>query len=509
MQARSMSRVSISRVERDLLERDFCEYPAPSFAEPAPRHGDGLRLLARLLLLLFVPWLVSAPALAEVREAPQSRAEVTFSFAPVVKKVQPAVVNVYASRTDRRPRNPLFDDPVFRHFFGDAGKGRPGGSTAQSLGSGVLVDASGLVVTNYHVIDGMTDVKVVLSDRREFEADIVLRDQHTDIAVLRLKKASNLPFMEFGDSDALEVGDLVLAIGNPFGVGQTVTQGIVSALARTQAGISDYGFFIQTDASINPGNSGGALVDMHGRLVGINSAIVTQSGGSVGIGFAIPVNMVKIVVAAAKTGGKLVKRPWFGAHLQSVTRDIAETLGLDRPIGALVSDVVAKGPADEGGLHHGDVITAVDNQVVEDTEAVFYRLATKPLGSTASLSVIRGGKPMQLSIKLVAAPENPPRDPVKISGPSPFAGATVINLSPAVAEEFSISAPEKGVIISEIDDESTAAAINLKKGDVVLAVNDTKIESTHDLERATVGRHAYWKLSIARSGQVITTVIGG
>ena len=179
------------------------------------------------------------------------------------------------------------------------------------------------------------------------------------------------------------------------------------------------------------------------------------------------------------------------------------------PIGALVSDVVAKGPADEGGLRHGDVITAVDSQVVEDTEAVFYRLATKPLGSTASLSVIRGGKPVQLSIKLVAAPEIPPRDPVKIQGLSPFAGATVINLSPAVAEEFSISAPEKGVIISEIEEESTAAAINLKKGDVVLAVNDTKIESTHDLERATVGRRAYWKLSIARSGQVITTVIGG
>jgi Do/DeqQ family serine protease len=449
-----------------------------------------------------------APSLAEVREAPPNRGELIYSFSPVVKKAQPAVVNVFASRTDKRPRNRLFDDPIFRHFFGDSGNGRPGGPTAQSLGSGVLVDSSGLVVTNFHVIEGMTDVKVVLADRREYDAEIVLRDQRTDLSVLRLKGPANFPFMELGDSDVLQVGDLVLAIGNPFGVGQTVTQGIVSALARTQAGISDYGFFIQTDASINPGNSGGALVDMNGRLVGINSAIVTQSGGSVGIGFAIPVNMVKIVVAAAKSGGK-VKRPWFGASLQPVTREIAETLGLDRPVGALVTDIVAKGPAAEGGLRHGDVITSIDGQMVDDTESVLYRLATKQLGTTASISLIRNKKPTEISLKLVPAPEIPARDPIKIKGFSPFTGATVINLSPAVAEEYSIAAPPEGVVISEIDEDSTAAAINLKKGDVVLSVNDTRIESTHDLERVTVGRRSYWKLSIARNGQVINTVIGG
>ncbi|MGO9004831.1 MAG: DegQ family serine endoprotease [Beijerinckiaceae bacterium] len=443
------------------------------------------------------------------RETPASRAEVIYSFAPVVKKAQPAVVNVFASRTDRRPRNPLFDDPIFRHFFGDQGNGRPGGPTAQSLGSGVLVDSAGLVVTNFHVIEGMTNVKVVLSDRREFEAEIVLRDQRTDLAVLRLKGGADFPFMEFGDSDSLQVGDLVLAIGNPFGVGQTVTQGIISALARTQAGISDYGFFIQTDASINPGNSGGALVDMNGRLAGINSAIVTQSGGSVGIGFAIPVNMVKIVVAAAKTGGKQVKRPWLGASLQPVTREIAESLGLDRPVGALVTDVVGGGPAAEAGLRHGDVITNVDGQAADDTEAVLYRFATKPLGAMARIRVIRNGKPEDLTIKLVAAPEIPPRDPVKIKGFSPFAGATVVNLSPAVAEEFSIAGAKTGVVISDIDEESTAAAVNLQKGDLVFFVNDTKIESTHDLERATLGRRSLWKLSIGRSGQVINTVISG
>ena len=301
------------------------------------------------------------PVLAQAAEkaVPQSRTEVTLSFAPVVKKAAPAVVNVYASRTDRTQRNPLFDDPIFRHFFGDSPGLRPGGPTAQSLGSGVVVDPSGLVVTNYHVVEGMTDVKVALSDRREFEADIVLRDQRSDLAVLRLKGGGGpFPYMEFGDSDALEVGDIVLAIGDPFGVGETVTQGIVSALARTEEGISNYGFFIQTDAAINPGNSGGALVDMNGRLVGINSAIVSQTGSSVGIGLAIPANMVKIVVAAAKSGAQEVKRPWLGAGLQSVTKEIAESLGRDRPEGVLVTDVTPKSPAEAAGLqawrpHHG------------------------------------------------------------------------------------------------------------------------------------------------------------
>ena len=335
------------------------------------------------------------------------------------------------------PRNPLFDDPIFRHFFGDSPEMRPGGPTAQSLGSGVLVDPSGLVVTNYHVVEGMTDVKVALADRREFAANIVLRDQRTDLAVLRLKDSGPFPFMEFDDSDALQVGDLVLAIGDPFGVGETVTQGIVSALARTEEGISNFGFFIQTDAAINPGNSGGALVDMNGRLVGINSAIVSQTGSSVGIGLAIPANMVKIVVATAKSGGKEVKRPWLGAGLQSVTKEIAESLGLDRPAGVLVTDVTPNSPAEVAGLQHGDLITSIDQQPVVDVEDFSYRFATRPLGSTASLAVMRAGKPLTLSVKLVTAPELP-RDPIRITGDSPFAGATVINLSPAVADEYSI-----------------------------------------------------------------------
>jgi Do/DeqQ family serine protease len=472
-------------------------------------NTPALRLLWALtvsFLITLLPLDVSAETL---RQVPQAHNDVLLSFAPVVRKAQPAVVNVYASRTDKRPRNPIFDDPIFRHFFGEDGNGRPNSRTTRSLGSGVLVDPSGLVVTNYHVIEGMTDVKVALADKREFDAAIVLRDQRTDLVVLQLKGGKNFPVMEFGDSDALQVGDIVLAIGNPFGVGQTVTQGIVSALARTEAGISDYGFFIQTDAAINPGNSGGALVDLQARLVGINSAIYSQTGSSIGIGFAIPVNMVKIVLAAAKGGRHAVHRPWLGASLQSVSRDIADSLGLDRPMGALVADLSARGPAAEAGLQRGDVITAIDGQSVDDPEGLGYRLATKQLGGAASLTYLRNGKLGTASIRLIPAPEIPARDPVKLKGTSPFSGATVVNLSPAVTEELSIRGASEGVVISNIDEGSQAALVNFKVGDVILAINNSPIKTTHDLEQAVSRPHTYWKLTIGRGGETITTVIGG
>lgn len=440
--------------------------------------------------------------------APRTRAEIAYSFAPVVKKAQPAVVNVFASRVERMPANPFLDDPIFRRFFGEGGGG-PGRNTAQSLGSGVIVDPSGLVVTNHHVIEGMTDVKVALADKREIPAKIVLRDPRTDLAVLKLTEGSNFPTMELGDSDALEVGDLTLAIGNPFGVGQTVTQGIVSALARTHVGITDYGFFIQTDAAINPGNSGGPLVDMNGRVVGINSAIFSKSGGSIGIGFAIPANMVKNVLAAAKGGGKTVRRPWLGARLQTLSPEIAEGLGMERPSGALLADVDPAGPASEAGLKRGDVIVAVDGQAVDDPEAVGYRLGTRPLGGQATLDVLRSGKKIAAQIKLAAAPETPSRDQLKIKGQSPFAGATVLNISPAVVEELSVQGAAAGVVVAEVEDGSFAQQLNLQRGDIVLAVNDQKISSTRDLAMVAAGRAYYWKITLARGGQVFTTVVGG
>src|SRR3982074_1184361 len=319
-------------------------------------------IVVRILTALLVSMAAMAPAMSQDRRVPSSSAELRLSYAPIVQRVQPAVVNVYAAKTVQN-RNPLLDDPIFRRFFGVPGQ-QPE-QMQRSLGSGVMVDASGLVVTNNHVIEGADQVKVSLADKREFEAEIVLKDSRTDLAVLRLKDTKDkFATLDFANSDELLVGDVVLAIGNPFGVGQTVTHGIISALARTQVGITDYQFFIPIHPAINPGNSGGALVDMTGKLAGVNTAIFSRSGGAQGIGFAIPANMVRVVVASAKSGGKAVKRPWLGARLQAVTPEIAETLGLKLPTGALVANVVANGPAARAGLTLTDLLAGISVQAV-------------------------------------------------------------------------------------------------------------------------------------------------
>ncbi len=467
--------------------------------------------LAAAVFVLWAPMVAARAAGDEPRQVPQTRADVLLSFAPVAKKAQPSVVNVYASRVEKQRRhNPLFDDPIFRQFFGDGGQPRAGGPTAQSLGSGVIVDPSGLVVTNHHVIENMNEVKVALADKREFEATVLVDDKRTDLAVLKIKGDGPYPAMELGDSDLAQVGDIVLAIGNPFGVGQTVTQGIVSALARTTLSGSDYQFYIQTDAAINPGNSGGALVDMNARLVGINSAIYSQTGSSIGIGFAIPVNLVKVVVAAAKHGAHDVKRPWLGASLQGVTRDIAEGLGLDRPAGVLVSDVLDNGPAAEAGLKQGDVITGIDGQDVDTPDAFGYRLSTRPLGGTVPLAIKRGGKAIDLSLKLISAPEVPPRETLTISNSSPFSGLTVVNLSPAVAEEYSLDRARGGIVVTDVADGSPAASTGFQKGDVILSVNNVRMGNTKALQKASSDRDVdYFRLTLIRGGQVLETEVGG
>lgn len=441
---------------------------------------------------------------------PQSRAEISLSFSPIVKRVAPAVVNVYAQRIVKQARNPLFDDPFFRQFFGGKLPGMESRERVQrALGSGVIVDPSGIIVTNFHVIENADQVKVALSDRRELEAEILLRDKRSDLAVLRIKDAKErFPALEFGDSDGIEVGDLVLAIGDPFGVGQTVTQGIVSALARTQVGVSDYSFFIQTDAAINPGNSGGALVDMSGRLVGINTAIYSQSGGSVGIGFAIPANMVRVVLASALSGGKEVKRPWFGAKLQNVTPEIAESMNLKRPSGALVADVTAGSPAAQAGIKVGDLIVGVDGQPIDDQVAFGYRFGTKPLGGVSRLSVERAGKPFTAQVKLASAPEGA-RDEITIGANSPFTGTKVENLSPAVADELRLDESSKGVVIVDVADGSPAQNIGFRRGDIIEQVNDIKIEKTRDLERAAEKKSRAWRIVFRRGGRQISVVLNG
>src|SRR6202163_3919797 len=432
-----------------------------------------LRLIACLAAVL--PALCGHALAQDLRNqdvrVPQSLNELKLSYAPVVKRAAPAVVNVYAARVVEN-RVPMFDDPIFRRFFGG---GTPREQVQRALGSGVVVDPAGLIVTNNHVIENADQVKVSMSDKREFEADIVLKDARSDLAVLRIKDGrERFAAIDLGDSDALQVVDVVLAIGNPFGVGQTVTHGIVSAVARTQVGITDYQFFIQTDAAINPGNSGGALVDLAGRLVGINTAIFSRSGGSQGIGFAIPANMVRAVIASAQGGSSVVRRPWLGAKLQAVTADIAESLNLKRPTGALVSSVTAKSPAARAGLRTGDLIVAVDGQTVDDANAFDYRFATKPPGGQAQLGVMRGGRETKVAVALETAPETP-REETVIKARSPFLGAKVANLSPALADELRLDSEVKGVAITEIENGSLAQSFGFQKGDIVVSVNNEKI----------------------------------
>ena len=360
-------------------------------------------LIAAATAALAMAGIVPAPA--QERRVPNT-AELRLSYAPIVQRVAPAVVNVYAAKTVQT-RNPLFDDPIFRRFFGVPGGGGP--QVQRSLGSGVLVDASGLVVTNYHVIEGADEMKVSLADKREFEATLVLKDQRSDLAVLRLKDGrEKFPFLDFANSDALQVGDVVLAIGNPFGVGQTVTHGIVSALARTQVGITDYQFFIQTDAAINPGNSGGALVDLTGQLVGINTAIFSRSGGSMGIGFAIPVSSAKIVLEQIIKNGS-VTRGWIGVEVQEITPALADSFKLGAQRGALIAGVLRGGPADKAGVKPGDILVEVQGKPVADPTSMLNLIAALAPGSAAKMKLKRQGQDVEATINIGRRPKPQPR----------------------------------------------------------------------------------------------------
>jgi serine protease Do len=431
-------------------------------------------------------------------------------FAAVVKRTAPAVVNIYSQRVVQARTAALpFDDPLFRRFFGDEfAFGMPRKRVENSLGSGVVVDGAGIIVTNHHVIAGGSDITVVLADKREFVASILGSDERTDLAALRIETGGErLPALEFRDSDEVEVGDLVLAIGNPFGVGQTVTSGIVSAQARTHVGISDLNFFIQTDAAINPGNSGGALVDVDGRLIGINTAIFSKTGGSLGIGFAVPSNMVRAVVAGFIGQGRVV-RPWLGAWGRTVTADLAQGLGLKRPGGVVIEEVFPGGPADAAGLRPGDVVRAVNTQTVEDRESLAYRVATRTLGSTAELDVWRRGKELTVRVAMRPAPEDPPRDPAELTGRFPLAGLLVVNDSPSVAEELGAERSLPGVVVLGVQAGSPADRVGIKRGDRVLAVNGEKIPRVAALRRLASAPPP-WRIAIGRGDRVLNVRIDG
>jgi len=459
------------------------------------------------LLTILLALVLSGPVSAQTA-VPQSREQVKLSFSPVVKRAAPAVVNVFSKRVVRAQASPLFNDPIFRQFFGNNGPfGLQKERVEQSLGSGVIVGSDGVIVTNHHVIKDAQEIRVVLSDRREFDAKLLLSDQRTDLAVLKIEALKEqLPMLPMGDSDGVEVGDLVLAIGNPFGVGQTVTSGIVSAVARTAVGVGDFRSFIQTDAAINPGNSGGALIDLDGRLVGINTAIYSQSGGSIGIGFAIPTALVRTILDGALHGGRIV-RPWLGAGGQSVTSDIAQGLKMQHPGGVLINEVTPGGPAAKAGLAVGDVVLAIEGHEVDDTDGMRFRLATMPASGPARLTVWRANQRREVTVSLTPPPETPPRNMMEMRGQDPFAGATVGNLNPAFVEELGLPGNAKGVVVSKVAPGSPAAQLGLQRGDVVASLNDKNIDTVARLQEVTNAATGPWKLAIKRGDKVLTVVV--
>ncbi len=392
------------------------------------------------------------------------------SLAPMLKEVNPAVVNI-ATYTKREQSNPLMNDPFFRRFFNVPEHQQRGPSRRErSAGSGVIVDASeGTVITNHHVINGADEIQVVLNDGRTFEAELVGSDPEVDIAVLKIE-AKNLNALTISNSEHLQVGDFVVAIGNPFGLGQTVTTGVVSALGRTGLGIEGYEDFIQTDASINPGNSGGALVNLRGELVGVNTAIIAPAGGNVGIGFAIPINMVRASVEQILEHGE-VKRGQIGVSIQDVTPELQEAFGLaNGQLGVLVTGVTEDSEAEKAGLKAGDVIVAVDGKETDSTGALRNAIGVRKIGDKVSISVIRDGKEKTIKCKV--------GDPV-----NEVAQAGLLHDLLGGAS-FENNSEGRGVLVAKVEQNSQAAANGLRPGDLIIGANRMRVGDIGDFKKA-------------------------
>jgi len=435
------------------------------------------------------------------RKVPADAATMRLSFAPVVKKAAPAVVNVFSRSVVRQQV-----DPFWQMFNGGMA---PRERVAQSLGSGVIVRGDGVIVTNNHVIAGGQEFRVVLGDRREFPAKVLLADAHSDIAVLKIDVGhETLPTLALDDRDDAQIGDLVLAIGDPFGVGQTVTNGIVSALARTGVGITDVSYFIQTDAAINPGNSGGALVDMNGDMIGMNTAILSQSGTSSGVGFAIPAPLIKRVVETA-LGGRAsagASRPWLGIKTQDVTQDIAKSMDMARPEGVLVTDIYPDGPGARAGLKQGDLITSIDGVAINDEASLDYHVATRAAGDEVSLQVRTGKGAVRTIHARVEPPPGGAASEVQISGHNPLSGAAVIDLSPAAAEQLGVdpfAVSGGGVLVTKIGD-GFAVQLGIRPGDMIRDVNGQTTGTVRALQGALASGGHDWRITIQRQGQRIT-----
>ena len=460
------------------------------------RHASKL-LAAAFLAVLMALTMAIMPVFAQgtAERVPASTAEISLTFAPLVRQASPAVVNVYTEKNVTQRGMTLE-----QMMFGVAPQSR----VQNSLGSGVIVGAYGIIVTNNHVIQGADTFRVVLSDRREYAAELLLGDERTDLAVLRINtEGLPLPVLPYADTRDTQVGDLVLAIGNPFGVGQTVTNGIISATARTDVGINDYSFFIQTDAAVNPGNSGGALVNTRGELVGVNTAIFSRTGGSVGIGFAIPSEMVKRVVDAAVNGGTFV-RPWLGLAGQSVSFDIAKAQGLDRPIGVMVTEVYPGGPAERAGLRRGDLVTAIDGREVFDEKGLKFLAAIRNPGEQARLSILRGGKAQAINVRVEPPPGATEADVVLLTNGSVFNGARVIELSPRLAEENGLDPFTRGsgIYVHSVT-RGTISRNYFRPGDIIRSVNGKQTKTVKELQAVLKANTRDWDIEIERNGRIV------
>ena len=444
---------------------------------------------------------ISTLARAQSDIVPPNAATMKMSFAPIVRRVAPAVVNVYSKRVVRQQVDP------FWAMFNGGGMSRE--RVEQSLGSGSIVRADGLILTNHHNIEGATEIRVVTSDRREWPATVLLDDARADLAVLKIDaKGERLPTIRVDDAADPQVGDLVLAVGDPFGVGQTVTNGIVSAKARSDIGAGDYASFIQTDASINPGNSGGPLVDMSGALIGVNTAIVSSSGASAGVGFAIPAAVARQVIETAANGGHEVVRPWLGAKTQALTPEMAKSLGLASVRGVVVTDVWPTGPAARAGVARGDVIQSVDGVTIDDDRAVTFAVGAHRPGDSVTLTVAHGSTPRTLHLTVDAPPSAPAADPRLLTGRNPLSGATVANVSPAEAYRRRLDPfAAHGVLVTEVG-AGYGQSIGVRPGDFIRAVNGQPISSTGELQRLLNAPTGSWSLAIERNGQIITARFG-
>jgi len=449
------------------------------------------------IVLLFLTLAGAMPVQAETK-VPQTNAEISLGFAPLVKTAAPAVVNIYARRIVQERRTPLMNDPFFEDFFRSFATPQP--RVQNSLGSGVILSADGIVVSNYHVVGMATDIRVVLTDRREYTARVVLGDEESDLAILQLESADGLPFLRLRNSDQVEVGELAMAIGNPFGVGQTVTSGIVSGLARSGAATGQArGYFIQTDAAINPGNSGGALIDVNADLIGINTSIVSRSGGSNGIGFAIPANLVAEFVHQARLGKERFERPWAGMSGQSVNSDLADSLGLTVPDGIVIAELHMASPLARAGLTVGDVITHVDGQPVNSPAEMLFRMTVTGIGETARVTWMHDSEQKENSVAMIGAPDEPAAEELKLDQSTVLPDLTVARANPATIARFGLPLTTSGVIVT--DSGALGARVGVQTGDVIRMINGDEMMTSGDVQTALTRPGRTVRVDLLRRGQ--------